>query len=180
LDTVVGERGYRLSGGERQRLTIARMLLAAPDIVVLDEATSALDSTNEAAIQQALAQAMSGRTALVIAHRLSTVRQADTILVVAAGRIVEAGTHEELVRRSGRYAELYATQFASACARRAGTAASIKGPLRYAAFERSTSARSLDRALSGSNSGYAGAFVRFVAIFPVFGATTTLTGCLCA
>src|SRR5699024_2665318 len=104
----VGERGYRLSGGERQRLTIARMLLAAPDIVVLDEATSALDSTNEAAIQQALAQAMSGRTALVIAHRLSTVRQADTILVVEAGRI------EELVRRSGRYAELYATQFASA------------------------------------------------------------------
>src|SRR5699024_189000 len=157
LDTVVGERGYRLSGGERQRLTIARMLLAAPDIVVLDEATSALDSTNEAAIQQALAQAMSGRTALVIAHRLSTVRQADTILVVEAGRIVAAGR-----------------------ARRSGTAASIKCPRRYAAFERSTSARSLGRALSGSNSGYAGAFVRFVAIFPVFGATTTLTGCLCA
>src|SRR5699024_69804 len=131
LDTVVGERGYRLSGGERQRLTIARMLLAAPDIVVLDEATSALDSTNEAAIQQALAQAMGGRTALVIAHRLSTVRQADTILVVEAGRIVEAGTHGELVRRSGRYAELSATQFACAWARRAGTAASIKGPLRY-------------------------------------------------
>jgi ABC-type multidrug transport system fused ATPase/permease subunit len=113
LDTVVGERGYRLSGGERQRLTIARMLLASPEIVVLDEATSALDSTNEAAIQQALAQAMHGRTALVIAHRLSTVRQADTILVVEAGRIVESGTHEELVSRSGRYAELYATQFAS-------------------------------------------------------------------
>ena len=113
LDTVVGERGYRLSGGERQRLTIARMLLASPEIVVLDEATSALDSTNEAAIQRALAQALHGRTALVIAHRLSTIRQADTILVVEAGRIVEKGTHEELVGSGGRYAELYATQFAS-------------------------------------------------------------------
>ena len=113
LDTVVGERGYRLSGGERQRLTIVRMLLASPEIVVLDEATSALDSTNEAAIQRALAQAMHGRTALVIAHRLSTIRQADTILVVEAGRIVEKGTHEELVSSGGRYAELYATQFAS-------------------------------------------------------------------
>ena len=113
LDTVVGERGYRLSGGERQRLTIARMLLASPEIVVLDEATSALDSTNEAAIQRALDQAMHGRTALVIAHRLSTIRQADTILVVEAGRIVEKGTHEELVGSGGRYAELYATQFAS-------------------------------------------------------------------
>lgn len=113
LDTVVGERGYRLSGGERQRLTIARMLLASPEIVVLDEATSALDSTNEAAIQRALAQAMHGRTALVIAHRLSTIRQADTILVVEAGRIIEKGAHDELVSRGGRYAELYATQFAS-------------------------------------------------------------------
>ncbi|MCT1767639.1 ABC transporter ATP-binding protein/permease [Brevibacterium casei] len=111
LDTVVGERGYRLSGGERQRLTIARMLLAAPEIVVLDEATSALDSTNEAAVQQALAHAMSGRTALVIAHRLSTIRQADTILVVEAGRIVESGSHAELIARGGRYAKLYATQF---------------------------------------------------------------------
>nr|WP_253719972.1 ABC transporter ATP-binding protein [Brevibacterium renqingii] len=113
LDTVVGERGYRLSGGERQRLTIARMLLASPEIVVLDEATSALDSTNEAAIQQALAQAMHGRTALVIAHRLSTIRQADTILVIEAGRIIESGSHDELVGRGGRYSELYATQFAS-------------------------------------------------------------------
>lgn len=113
LDTVIGERGYRLSGGERQRLTIARMLLAAPEVVVLDEATSALDSTNEAAVQQALAQAMHGRTALVIAHRLSTIRQADTILVVEAGRIVESGSHEELLASSGRYAQLYETQFAT-------------------------------------------------------------------
>lgn len=113
LDTIVGERGYRLSGGERQRLTIARMLLAAPEVVVLDEATSALDSTNEAAIQQALARAMAGRTAMVIAHRLSTIRQADTILVVEAGRIVESGSHAELLAHSGRYAELYKTQFAT-------------------------------------------------------------------
>ncbi|MDN5635819.1 MAG: ABC transporter ATP-binding protein/permease, partial [Brevibacterium sp.] len=107
LDTVIGERGYRLSGGERQRLTIARMLLAAPEVVVLDEATSALDSTNEAAVQQALTQAMSGRTAMVIAHRLSTIR------VVEAGRIVESGSHDELLAHNGRYAELYATQFAA-------------------------------------------------------------------
>nr|WP_309132130.1 ABC transporter ATP-binding protein [Brevibacterium sp.] len=113
LDTVIGERGYRLSGGERQRLTIARMLLSAPEIVVLDEATSALDSTNEAAVQRALTQAMTGRTALVIAHRLSTIRQADTILVVEAGRIVESGTHSQLLALGGRYAELYATQFAA-------------------------------------------------------------------
>ncbi|MDN5717986.1 MAG: ABC transporter ATP-binding protein/permease, partial [Janibacter sp.] len=113
LDTLVGERGYRLSGGERQRLTIARMLLAAPEVVVLDEATSALDSTNEAAVQQALSRAMSGRTAMVIAHRLSTIRQADTILVVEAGRIVESGSHTELLALGGRYAELYATQFAA-------------------------------------------------------------------
>lgn len=113
LDTIVGERGYRLSGGERQRLTIARMLLSAPEVVVLDEATSALDSTNEAAVQQALTQAMSGRTAMVIAHRLSTIRQADTILVVEAGRIVESGSHDQLLAQSGRYAELYSTQFAA-------------------------------------------------------------------
>lgn len=113
LDTIIGERGYRLSGGERQRLTIARMLLASPEVVVLDEATSALDSTNEAAVQAALNQAMSGRTAMVIAHRLSTIRQADTILVIEAGRIVESGSHDELLAQSGRYAELYKTQFAS-------------------------------------------------------------------
>ncbi|MCX0275846.1 ABC transporter ATP-binding protein/permease [Nocardia zapadnayensis] len=113
IDTVIGERGYRLSGGERQRLTIARLLLAAPPVVVLDEATSALDSTNEAAIQQALAEAMEGRTALVIAHRLSTVRSADEILVIEGGRIAERGTHEQLLAAGGRYAELYETQFAS-------------------------------------------------------------------
>ena len=113
LDTVVGERGYRFSGGERQRLTIARLLLAAPEVVILDEATSALDSTSEAAVQAALAEALRGRTALVIAHRLSTVRAADAILVVEDGRIVERGTHTELLAREGRYAELYRTQFAS-------------------------------------------------------------------
>lgn len=112
LDTVVGERGYRLSGGERQRLTIARLLLAAPRVVILDEATSALDSTNEAHVQAALDEAMSGRTALVIAHRLSTVRKADEILVVEDGRIVERGRHADLLAAHGRYAELYETQFA--------------------------------------------------------------------
>jgi len=112
LDTVVGERGYRLSGGERQRLTIARLLLAAPQVVILDEATSALDSTNEAHVQAALGEAMAGRTALVIAHRLSTIRSADQILVVEDGRIVERGAHPELLAAGGRYAELYETQFA--------------------------------------------------------------------
>ena len=111
LDTVIGERGYRLSGGERQRLTIARLLLAAPPIVILDEATSALDSTNEAAIQQALDEAMEGRTALVIAHRLSTIEAADEILVVERGRIVERGDHASLLARDGRYAQFHRTQF---------------------------------------------------------------------
>ncbi|MFS4490109.1 MULTISPECIES: ABC transporter ATP-binding protein [Dietzia] len=112
LDTVIGDRGYRLSGGERQRLTIARLLIAAPSVVVLDEATSALDSTNESAVQEALSEAMADRTSLVIAHRLSTVRAADTILVLEAGRVVESGTHAELLAVGGRYAELYETQFA--------------------------------------------------------------------
>ena len=114
LDTVVGERGYRLSGGERQRLTIARVLLARPRVVVLDEATAHLDSTSEAAVQEALAEALTGRTALVIAHRLSTVRNADVILVLEGGRVVERGSHEQLLAVGGRYAELYDTQFAEA------------------------------------------------------------------
>ncbi|MEW2612293.1 ABC transporter ATP-binding protein [Streptomyces sp. NPDC047880] len=112
LDTVVGERGYRLSGGERQRMTIARLLLARQRVVILDEATAHLDNTSEAAVQEALTEALEGRTAVVIAHRLSTVRAADQILVVEAGRIVERGTHEELLAAGRRYAELYRTQFA--------------------------------------------------------------------
>lgn len=112
LDTVVGERGYRFSGGERQRLAIARLLLAEPRVVILDEATAHLDSTSEAAVQAALGEALSGRTAIVIAHRLSTIRAADEILVIEAGRIVERGTHQDLLARGGRYTELYRTQFA--------------------------------------------------------------------
>lgn len=111
LGTVVGDRGYRLSGGEKQRLAIARLLLKAPRIVILDEATAHLDSESEAAVQQALAQALRGRTSIVIAHRLSTVRQADVILVVDQGRIIERGTHEQLLAAGGSYANLYSTQF---------------------------------------------------------------------
>ena len=114
LDTMVGERGYRLSGGERQRMTIARLLLAQPRIVVLDEATAALDSTSEAAVQEALGEALAGRTAVVIAHRLSTIRSADRILVIEGGRIAEQGTHAQLLERNGRYAQLHRTQFATA------------------------------------------------------------------
>nr|WP_241998947.1 MULTISPECIES: ABC transporter ATP-binding protein [Kribbella] len=111
LETVVGERGYRLSGGERQRLTIARLLLAQPRVVILDEATASLDSTSEAAVQAALGEALAGRTAVVIAHRLSTIRAADQILVIEDGRIVEQGTHTELLAAAGRYEELHRTQF---------------------------------------------------------------------
>jgi len=112
LDTVVGDKGYRLSGGERQRLAIARLLLKAPQIIVLDEATAHLDSESEAAVQTALDKALEGRTSLVIAHRLSTVRNADQILVVDQGRIADRGTHHELLARDGLYQVLYRTQFA--------------------------------------------------------------------
>src|SRR3954447_4091066 len=112
LETVVGDRGYRMSGGEKQRLAIARVLLKAPGIVILDEATAHLDSQSEVAVQHALDAALEGRTSLVIAHRLSTIRSADRILVVDDGRIVESGTHEELLALGGRYSDLYRTQFA--------------------------------------------------------------------
>jgi ATP-binding cassette subfamily B protein len=112
LDTIVGDRGYRLSGGEKQRLALARLLLKAPSVVVLDEATAHLDSESEAAVQRALSSALAGRTSIVIAHRLSTVREADRILVVDDGRIVETGTHADLLARGGLYADLYRTQFA--------------------------------------------------------------------
>jgi ATP-binding cassette, subfamily B, bacterial len=112
LDTVVGDRGYRLSGGEKQRVALARLLLKAPAVVVLDEATAHLDSESEALVQEALRTALAGRTSLVIAHRLSTVREAGQILVIDGGRVVEAGTHSELLAADGLYAELYRTQFA--------------------------------------------------------------------
>ncbi|MHB1584401.1 MAG: ABC transporter ATP-binding protein [Acidimicrobiales bacterium] len=120
LDTVVGDRGYRLSGGEKQRVALARLILKAPAVVVLDEATAHLDSESEAAVQEALRVALADRTSLVIAHRLSTVREADQLLVVDGGRIVERGTHAELLALGGLYAELYRTQFADQDQRGAG------------------------------------------------------------
>jgi ATP-binding cassette, subfamily B, bacterial len=113
LDTIVGDRGYRLSGGEKQRIALARLLLKAPSIVVLDEATAHLDSESELAVQQALGVALRGRTSLVIAHRLSTVREADRILVIESGQVAESGTHLELLEAGGLYADLYLTQFKS-------------------------------------------------------------------
>jgi len=110
LETMVGERGHRLSGGEKQRLAIARLLLKSPSIVVLDEATAHLDSENEQLVQEALKVALKGRTSIVIAHRLSTVRDADQILVLDKGAIVERGTHDELVAQGGLYSDLYNRQ----------------------------------------------------------------------
>ncbi|MGE5071975.1 MAG: ABC transporter ATP-binding protein, partial [Anaerolineae bacterium] len=110
-DTIVGERGYRLSGGEKQRIALARVILKDPRILVLDEATSHLDSESEALIQDALRRVMAGRTSIVIAHRLSTILAADLILVMDRGRIVERGTHQELLAMGGLYAQLYETQF---------------------------------------------------------------------
>jgi ATP-binding cassette subfamily B protein len=113
-DTVVGERGYRLSGGEKQRIALARVLLKDPRILILDEATSALDTRSERLIQQAIERTMQGRTTLAIAHRLSTILRADLILVYERGRIVERGTHAELLERGGAYALLYREQFSGA------------------------------------------------------------------
>ena len=110
-DTVVGERGYRLSGGEKQRLAIARVLLKDPAVVILDEATAHLDSETELLVQQALAEALKGRTSIVIAHRLSTIQAADQILVLEDGQIVAQGTHGSLLVEGGRYADLYQTQY---------------------------------------------------------------------
>jgi ATP-binding cassette subfamily B protein len=110
-DTVVGERGYRLSGGEKQRVALARVILKDPRILVLDEATSSLDSESEMLIQEALKRVMAGRTSIVIAHRLSTILAADVILVMDRGKIVERGTHRELLVKGGLYAQLYETQF---------------------------------------------------------------------
>jgi ATP-binding cassette subfamily B protein len=130
LDTLVGDRGYRLSGGEKQRVALARLFLKAPDLVVLDEATAHLDSESEAAVQRALDLALSGRTSLVIAHRLSTVRQADRLLVVDGGHIVEQGTHAQLLAAGGLYADLYRTQFADqAAGGPANGAGAAKAPL---------------------------------------------------
>jgi subfamily B ATP-binding cassette protein MsbA len=111
--TEVGERGVRLSGGERQRIAIARAILRDPRILILDEATSALDSHSEALIEEALDRLLPGRTTLIIAHRLSTIRRANTVLYIEGGRVIEFGTHAQLLARGGAYAKLHAAQFAA-------------------------------------------------------------------
>jgi subfamily B ATP-binding cassette protein MsbA len=110
LDTIIGERGVKLSGGQRQRVTIARALLANPNILLLDEATSSLDTESESLIQKSLDQLLRDRTTFVIAHRLSTIRRADLILVIEDGEIVERGKHDDLIEREGRYHQLYTVQ----------------------------------------------------------------------
>jgi ATP-binding cassette subfamily B protein len=113
LETVIGERGHRLSGGEKQRVAIARLLIKAPSLVILDEATAHLDSESERAIQEAFQVALRGRTSMIVAHRLSTVRNADLILVLDGGRVVQNGRHDELLAAGGLYAQLYKTQFSA-------------------------------------------------------------------
>ena len=112
-DTQIGERGVRLSGGQKQRLSIARVFLKNPPILILDEATSALDNTTEILIQQALDELCRGRTTIVVAHRLSTIKNADEIAVIADGKILEQGTHDALLAQNGMYADLYRLQFRS-------------------------------------------------------------------
>ncbi|WP_308207801.1 ABC transporter ATP-binding protein [Actinomadura madurae] len=127
LDTMAGDRGYRFSGGEKQRIALARLLVKAPPIVVLDEATAHLDSESEARIQRALTTALAGRTSLVIAHRLSTVREADQILVIDSGTVRQCGTHDSLLAEGGLYADLYHRQFAGQAAQPGGRRRAMRG-----------------------------------------------------